>query len=122
MKYRHFEDWFYEIENYGTRGERFLESTDSFKPTRKETNELVRWLRAAFDSARIEEKPNVAYSEQYDAYYDADKNEWIEAKCQDASCSYCNSRPDRPINTDANVYHVEEITKFDRPPNNYGQH
>jgi SAM-dependent MidA family methyltransferase len=52
-QYNEFEDWFCEIENYGTRGERFWESIDNFKSDMgKEANHIV-WLKAAFDSARL---------------------------------------------------------------------
>jgi hypothetical protein len=37
------------------------------------------------------------YSEQYDAWYDADANKWLETQCNDPSCGYCANRPDRPI-------------------------
>jgi hypothetical protein len=47
-KYRRFEDYFDEIENYATRGERFYdEFSVSMTPQR-----AVEWLRAAFECAR----------------------------------------------------------------------
>ena len=47
-KYKRFEDYFEEIENYATRGERFYdEFSDPMTPQR-----AVEWLRAAFACAR----------------------------------------------------------------------
>ena len=40
------------------------------------------------------------YSEQYDAYYDEETNEWIEDKCDDANCEFCMNRPERPMKED----------------------
>lgn len=51
LKYPTFDDWYYEIENYGLRAERFWDSLDQFKPNAELAN-LEVWLRAAFDSAR----------------------------------------------------------------------
>lgn len=52
-QYNTFEDWFCEIENYGTRGERFWESLNGFKSDLgKEANHIV-WLKAAFESGRL---------------------------------------------------------------------
>jgi len=53
MKYEYcnFEDWFYEPEGFSFRSERF----HSFFPDDSETKrQLKLWLRAAFDSARLE--------------------------------------------------------------------
>ena len=52
-QYNNFEDWFCEIENYGTRRERFWESLEGFQSDLgKEANHIL-WLKAAFDSARL---------------------------------------------------------------------
>lgn len=53
-EYDTFEDWFDEIENYGMRNERFFESLDQFTSQAAYNANLVLWLRAAFDSARLE--------------------------------------------------------------------
>jgi hypothetical protein len=37
------------------------------------------------------------YSEQYDAFYDEDTNEWLEPVCEDPNCVYCMNRPERPL-------------------------
>jgi len=37
-------------------------------------------------------------NDEYDAYYCAYCNEWIEKKCSSESCEYCRERPDKPIN------------------------
>ena len=33
--------------------------------------------------------------EKHDAYYDDEKDIWLESKCQN-DCSFCNNRPDKP--------------------------
>lgn len=56
MQYQEFDDWFLEIENYGTRSERFYELFDHYKVGDNlglQANLLV-WLKAAWDSARME--------------------------------------------------------------------
>jgi hypothetical protein len=37
------------------------------------------------------------YSEQYDAYYDEDTNQWLESQCDDPECEYCVNRPATPL-------------------------
>lgn len=37
----------------------------------------------------------IKYSEQWDAYYDDETNEWLESKCDDPTCEYCANRPDK---------------------------
>jgi hypothetical protein len=46
-EYETFEDWFNEIENYGTREERFFEELDYMSD-----NRIMDWLRAAFECGR----------------------------------------------------------------------
>lgn len=45
--YDKFEDWFWEIEGYSTRGERFYDEFMQMTPER-----AVEWLQAVWDSAR----------------------------------------------------------------------
>ena len=52
-QYKDFEDWFLEIENYGTRSERFYESIDNFQSDLGRNVNHIVWLKAAFDSARL---------------------------------------------------------------------
>jgi hypothetical protein len=40
------------------------------------------------------------YSEEYDAYYDEDTNEWLEEVCGDTNCEYCMNRPEKPMKED----------------------
>ncbi len=49
--YQEFEDWFYEMESYGTRAERFYDSLDQFSMNATNEN-LAIWLRAAFDAGQ----------------------------------------------------------------------
>ena len=37
------------------------------------------------------------FSDQYDAYYCASCNEWMESKCDDPECEYCPNRPEKPV-------------------------
>lgn len=43
--YNTFEEWFDEIENYATRGERFLDEFDNPEHQRR----AIEWLRSAFE-------------------------------------------------------------------------
>jgi hypothetical protein len=36
------------------------------------------------------------YSDQWDAYYCAQCNEWKEVQCSDPNCNFCPGRPRRP--------------------------
>jgi hypothetical protein len=40
---------------------------------------------------------NKEYSEEYDAFFDPVKNEWLEDKCDDPECHYCPNRPEKPL-------------------------
>jgi hypothetical protein len=37
------------------------------------------------------------YHDSYDAYFCPACNEWLETKCTDSSCSYCQKRPEQPL-------------------------
>lgn len=37
------------------------------------------------------------YSEEYDAFYNEETNEWLESTCDDPECEYCRTRPERPL-------------------------
>jgi hypothetical protein len=45
----------------------------------------------------IDDKKDIAYSEQYDAYYNPVTNEWVDSKCNDPTCEYCLNRPATPL-------------------------
>ena len=36
------------------------------------------------------------YCEEHDAYYDSEKDIWLEKGCTSKVCSYCKDRPDKP--------------------------
>lgn len=36
------------------------------------------------------------YSEKWDCYYCHPCNKWLEEKCNDPTCEYCNDRPETP--------------------------
>ena len=38
----------------------------------------------------------IEYSEEWDAFYNTDTNEWLESVCNDPTCEYCATRPERP--------------------------
>ena len=96
-KYETFEDWFLEFENYSQRADRFYESLDSFKSDAGKGENMMVWLKAAFESARLVNDLTIEYSEEYDAYYYVETNEWIEPRCSDPSCHYCINRPSKPL-------------------------
>ena len=52
VMYPTFEDWFYEIENYGFRSERFFQHLDLISNTRERNDFIENWMRAAFESGR----------------------------------------------------------------------
>ena len=39
----------------------------------------------------------IKYSEQWDANYNGITGEWLESKCDDPTCEYCASRPDKAM-------------------------
>lgn len=51
MRYREFEDWFHEIENYGARSERFYDEILTMTP-----EQLIEWLRSAWDCSRMRDE------------------------------------------------------------------
>jgi len=36
------------------------------------------------------------YNKMWDAYYDSEKDEWLEEKCNDKDCEFCKNRPTKP--------------------------
>lgn len=48
MKYPTFEEWLFEIENYGTRMERFYEECECGMSEER----ILQWLKAAWNCAR----------------------------------------------------------------------
>ena len=40
------------------------------------------------------------YSEKYDAYHCTECNIWLESKCDDPTCEFCNQRPLTPVQLD----------------------
>ena len=38
----------------------------------------------------------VRYSELYDSLYDDEKLIWLERRCSDPTCNFCQYRPDKP--------------------------
>lgn len=56
MKYKDFDDWFDEIENYCLRGERFH---DEFSRVEYETRKrMIEWLQASWECARLKSEDN----------------------------------------------------------------
>ena len=45
---------------------------------------------------KVDEK-DIAYSKQYDAYYNQATNKWIDDRCSDPNCEYCTTRPAQPL-------------------------
>lgn len=38
----------------------------------------------------------VQYNSRHDAYYCELCNKWLERKCDDQNCEFCNDRPEKP--------------------------
>lgn len=54
MKYDEMNDWLFEVENYGTRMERFYEEIDHLgENSLKNYAIILRWLNAAFEAGRM---------------------------------------------------------------------
>lgn len=43
------------------------------------------------------DEKDIAYSEEYDAYYNLVTMTWIDSKCDDPTCEYCLNRPAQPL-------------------------
>ena len=54
MKYKDFNDWFFEGEEYEMRSERFHESLEQFKSDLGKSANMLLWLQAAFEAGRQE--------------------------------------------------------------------
>lgn len=52
MMYNKFDDWFWELENYGTRGERFYEEFAHLSEA--DQKRMFEWLSAAWECSRNE--------------------------------------------------------------------
>ncbi len=37
------------------------------------------------------------YYNNFDAFFCADCNIWLESNCSDPACEYCRNRPDKPL-------------------------
>jgi hypothetical protein len=48
------------------------------------------------DDNEVDEK-DIAYSKEYDAYYNQRTNEWIDDQCCDPNCEFCRRRPAQPL-------------------------
>jgi hypothetical protein len=65
MKYEKFDDWFWETENYSTRGDRFYEEFRNMTPER-----AFEWLKAAWECARMEECSYCSNPELSEVFFD----------------------------------------------------
>jgi hypothetical protein len=48
------------------------------------------------DEIEVDEK-DIAYSAEYDAYYNQRTNKWIDDRCCDPNCEFCTKRPNQPL-------------------------
>ncbi len=39
---------------------------------------------------------NLKYNDKYDAHYCKIHDMWLEDKCKDEDCEFCNHRPEKP--------------------------
>lgn len=53
-----FEDWFYETEGFALRAERFYLMLESYHGELVTEQDLVPWLKAAYDAGREHEQKN----------------------------------------------------------------
>lgn len=63
---------------------------------------MTGWRKKQIDRAVQEHEYEIEqiishYSEEYDAYYNPETNEWIDSKCSDPTCEYCTKRPEKPL-------------------------
>ena len=79
-KYETFEDWFNEIENYGTREERFLDEFGQHEGRAR----MIEWLRAAWDCALMERKEEIWT--HWCVVQHKDWNTWLDR------CTHCGKR------------------------------
>lgn len=43
-------------------------------------------------------KFNLVYYDDFDSYFCAKCNRWMESNCGDPTCKYCAKRPETPLN------------------------
>lgn len=67
--------------------------TNSTRP-----NELYGLALEILDEFDIEmgEEPEIKYCDEHDAYYIPKEDRWTEPKCNDVTCEYCSTRPQKP--------------------------
>lgn len=59
---------------------------------------MTGWRKRQIEESRVEQDEFPAsYSEEYDAFYNPETNEWIDSKCSDPTCEYCTKRPEKPL-------------------------
>lgn len=73
--------------------------------------ELLRDKKPDFDLPNNPEK----YSEEYEAFYNEETNEWLESKCDDPTCHYCLSRPEKPLEELKRHDWEAAVKKMNRP-------
>lgn len=97
MKYNEMSEWLCEETKDGLRSEEFyadLKTICKGEIDIKEYATVLKWLDAAFKAGRELKKREIKYSIEYDAHYYTDTYEWVDSKCLDPDCEYCQKRPD----------------------------
>lgn len=41
-------------------------------------------------------KSRAEFNEKHDAFFDKEKDIWLEEKCNDPDCDFCKDRPNKP--------------------------
>ena len=52
---------------------------------------------AKYHKLEVEHNHKMGYSEKHDAYYYKHTNEWVEPRCSDLTCEFCNDRPPKYV-------------------------
>lgn len=50
-----------------------------------------------YHDVEVNEHRRTGYSEKHDAYYYEDTGDWVEPKCSDLTCEFCNDRPPKHV-------------------------
>jgi hypothetical protein len=82
-KYETFDDWFNEIENYGTRMERFLDEFGQHQGRER----MIEWLRASWECAREEKNKSDVWTHWCVVRHET-WNTWLDR------CTHCGKRRD----------------------------
>lgn len=64
---------------------------------------------------------NEKFCSEYDAWYDASTDEWLESMCDDPECEFCSGRPARPSDVPGLIIQKKKYWTISYP-GKFGQH